>query len=56
MKQGVEKLKCWERNVFNCHFFFFFFFFFYPAFTTLYEFEPPHSRGSENHTRTHHSQ
>jgi hypothetical protein len=25
----------------------FFFFFFYPAFTTLYEFEPPHSRGSE---------
>jgi hypothetical protein len=22
-------------------------FFFYPAFTTLYEFEPPHSRGSE---------
>jgi hypothetical protein len=21
--------------------------FFYPAFTTLYEFEPPHSRGSE---------
>jgi hypothetical protein len=24
-----------------------FFFFFYPAFTTLYEFEPPHSRGSQ---------
>jgi hypothetical protein len=23
------------------------FFFFYPAFTTLYEFEPPHSRGSD---------
>jgi hypothetical protein len=22
-------------------------FFFFPAFTTLYEFEPPHSRGSE---------
>jgi hypothetical protein len=22
-------------------------FFLYPAFTTLYEFEPPHSRGSE---------
>jgi hypothetical protein len=22
-------------------------FFFYPAFTTLYEFEPPHSRGFE---------
>jgi hypothetical protein len=23
------------------------YFFFYPTFTTLYEFEPPHSRGSE---------
>ena len=31
------------------------FFFFCPAFTTLYEFEPPHFRGSESHTRTHHS-
>jgi hypothetical protein len=31
------------------------FFFFYPAFTTLYEFEPPHSGGSEithSHTTT----
>jgi hypothetical protein len=27
--------------------FFFFFFFFYPAFTTLYESEPPHSTRSE---------
>ena len=25
----------------------FFFFFFFPAFTTRYEFEPPHSRGFE---------
>jgi hypothetical protein len=29
------------------NYYYFFFFFFYPAFTTLYEFEPPHSRGSE---------
>ena len=30
--------------------------FFYLSFTILYEFEPPHSRGSErSHTRTHHS-
>jgi hypothetical protein len=29
------------------YFFFFFFFFFCPAFTTLYEFEPPHTGGSE---------